>query len=149
MSTAFRPTSVGTDFWTMRNNWCIQSTGSAMLHAFITAMEWLIGEYEVEAEFCMSVHDSILYLCPVHQAERLTALFQVAHAWCWAWLRYNYGIYELPVANAWLSSVEIDHIFRKSATSSTKTVSQTITEKDGRSMSIQDLIPIFNSMFSK
>jgi DNA polymerase gamma 1 len=149
MSTAFRPTSVGTDFWTMRNNWCIQSTGSAMLHAFMTAMEWLIAEYELDAEFCMSVHDSILYLCPESQAEGVAALFQVAHAWCWAWMRYNYGIYELPVANAWLSSIEIDKIFRKAATANTKTVSQQKSELDGESRTIQDLIPIFNSMFTK
>jgi DNA polymerase gamma 1 len=147
MSTAFRPSSVGTDFWTMRNNWCIQSTGSAMLHAFMTAMEWLIDKYGLEAEFCMSVHDSILYLCPEVQAEKVAALFQVAHAWCWALMRYNYGIYELPVANAWLSSIEIDSIFRKSADSSTKTVSQQKDEKDGHSVTVQDLIPVFNSMF--
>lgn len=149
MSTAFRPSSVGTDFWTMRNNWCIQSTGSAMLHAFMTAMEWLIGKYGLEAEFCMSVHDSILYLCPEPEAEKVAALFQVAHAWCWAWMRYNYGIYELPVANAWLSSIEVDRIFRKSADSSTKTVSQQKVEKDGLSVTIQDLIPVLDSMFQE
>jgi DNA polymerase gamma 1 len=149
MSTSFRPSTVGTDFWTMRNNWCIQSTGSAMLHAFMTAMEWLIKKYELEAEFCMSVHDSILYLCPESQAEKVATLFQVAHAWCWAWMRYNYEIYELPVANAWLSSIEIDSIFRKAATASTKTVSQQTNEPDGQSRTIQDLIPTFNSMFGE
>jgi DNA polymerase gamma 1 len=149
MSTSFRPSTVGTDFWTMRNNWCIQSTGSAMLHAFMTAMEWLINKYELEAEFCMSVHDSILYLCPESQAEKVATLFQVAHAWCWAWMRYNYEIYELPVANAWLSSIEIDSIFRKAATASTKTVSQQTDELDGQSRTIQDLIPTFNSMFGE
>ena len=95
----------------------------------------------------MSVHDSILYLCPEAQAEKVAALFQVAHAWCWALMRYNYGIYELPVANAWLSSIEVDRIFRKSADSSTKTVSQQKDEEDGRSVTIQDLIPVFDSMF--
>ncbi|MGA0121343.1 MAG: hypothetical protein ACO3HJ_07820, partial [Methylophilaceae bacterium] len=60
----------------------------------------------------------------------------------------NYEMYELPVANAWLSSIEIDKIFRKSADSNTKTVSQQKTEKDGKSTTIQDLIPTFNSMFS-
>jgi DNA polymerase gamma 1 len=148
MSTAFRPTSVGTDFWTMRNNWCIQSTGSAMLHAFMTAMEWLNKEYGLDAEFCMSVHDSILYLCPEAQAEKVAALFQVAHAWCWAWMRYNYDINELPVANAWLSSIEIDSIFRKAATANTKTVSQQKTEPDGQSRTIQELIPVLNSLFA-
>lgn len=147
MSTSFRPSTVGTDFWTMRNNWCIQSTGSAMLHAFLTAMEWLTQQVGLDAEFCMSVHDSILYLCPEDQAEKVAALFQVAHAWCWAWLRYNYEIYELPVANAWLSSIEIDSIFRKSATANTQTVSQQLKEPDGQSRTIQDLIPVFNSLF--
>lgn len=118
-----------------------------MLHAFMTAMEWLIKEYELNAEFCMSVHDSILYLCPESQAEKVATLFQVAHVWCWSWMRYNYGIHELPVANAWLSSIEIDGIFRKAATANTKTVSQQKSESDGQSRTIQDLIPTFNSMF--
>lgn len=148
MSTSFRPSTVGTDFWTMRNNWCIQSTGSAMLHAFVTAMRWLNDRYGLHAEFCMSVHDSILYLCPESEAEKVSALFQVAHVWCWAWLRHNYDINELPVANAWLSSIEIDKIFRKAATASTKTVSQQEDEEDGESRTIQDLIPIANKLFS-
>lgn len=147
MSTAFRPSNVGSDFWTMRNNWCIQSTGSAMLHAFMTAMEWLIEQQGLEAEFCMSVHDSILYICPEPQAKKVAALFQVAHAWCWAWLRYNYEIYELPVANAWLSSVEVDRIFRKAATASTKTVSQQKSEPNGESHSIAELALVLNEMF--
>jgi len=149
MSTAFRPTSVGDDFWTMRNNWCIQSTGSAMLHAFMTAMEWLIKDYGLNAKFNMSVHDSILYMCPKEEAEEVAALFQVAHAWCWAWLRYNYGIYELPVANAWLSSIEIDHIFRKAADANTKTVSQQKSERNGHSVTIHSLIPVFNGKLRK
>jgi hypothetical protein len=71
-----------------------------------------------------------------------------AARWCWAWMRYNYEIYELPVANAWLSSIEIDSIFRKAADSSTKTVSQQKQEADGESRTIQDLIPTFNSLFA-
>jgi DNA polymerase gamma 1 len=120
-----------------------------MLHAFMTAMEWLIKDYGLNAKFNMSVHDSILYMCPKEEAEEVAALFQVAHAWCWAWLRYNYGIYELPVANAWLSSIEIDHIFRKAADANTKTVSQQKSERDGRSVTIHSLIPVFNGKLRK
>lgn len=149
MSTAFRPSAVGSDFHTMRNNWVIQSTGSAMLHAFMTAMDWLALENDIPVQFCMSVHDSILYLCKEEYADKIAALFQAAHMWCWAWIRYNYEIYELPVSNAWLSSVEVDTIFRKSATSSTKTVSQTKEEPDGLSYSIQELSPVFNSLFKE
>jgi len=146
MSTAFRPSSVGDDFWTMRNNWCIQSTGSAMLHSFMAAMEWLIKDHGLNAKFNMSVHDSILYMCPKEEAEKVAALFQVAHAWCWAWLRYNYEIYELPVANAWLSSIEIDHIFRKAADANTNTVSQQKKETNGKSVTVKDLIPVFEKL---
>ena len=85
-------------------------------------------------------------MCPKEEAERVAALFQVAHAWCWAWMRYNYGIYELPVANAWLSSIEIDYIFRKAANASTTTVSQQKKEDDGSSVTIKELIPVFEKL---
>ena len=143
MSTAFRPANVGDDFWTMRSNWCIQSTGSAMLHGFITSMAYLAKTHNLNAKFCMAVHDSVLYMCPESQALDVAKMFQVAHVWCWAWLRYNFGIYEMPTANAWLSSVEVDKIFRKSATSSTVTVSQNLTEADGRSYTMVDLAKLF------
>jgi DNA polymerase gamma 1 len=143
MSTAFRPFVVGTDFWTMRNNWCIQSTGSAMLHAFVTAMAYLGKTYNLNSKFCMAVHDSVLYMCPESQALEVAKMFQVAHVWCWSWLRYNFDIYEMPTANAWLSSVEVDRIFRKSAHSSTLTVSQDVKESDGKSYTMVDLVKLF------
>lgn len=143
MSTAFRPFVVGTDFWTMRNNWCIQSTGSAMLHGFITAMAYLAKTYNLNSKFCMAVHDSVLYMCPEEEALDVAKMFQVAHVWCWAWLRYNFEIYEMPTANAWLSSIEVDRIFRKSAHSSTLTVSQAVREPDGKSYTMGDLVKLF------
>ena len=81
MSTSFRPEVVGRDFFTMRNNWVIQSTGSAMLHAFLTAMEHLTRRYGVQARFCMSVHDSVLFMCLEEDADLVSALYQVAHLW--------------------------------------------------------------------
>ena len=95
----------------------------------------------------MSVHDSVLYICKDEYAEQVAAMFQVAHMWCWAWLRYNYEIYELPVANAWLSSIEIDSIFRNNATALTQTVSQHKSEPDGESRTIRDLIKASNGLF--
>lgn len=146
MSTAFRPQSVGKDYFTTRNNWVIQSTGSAMLHAFLTAMEHLTRRYNVRARFCMSVHDSVLYMCREEDADLVSALYQVAHLWSWSWLRYNYGICEMPHANAWFSSIEVDKIFRKSATASTVTVSQPFQEPDGRAHTITSLVPVLDSL---
>jgi DNA polymerase gamma 1 len=146
MSTAFRPVNVGTNFFTMRNNWVIQSTGSAMLHAFLTAMEYLTHKYNIPARFCMSVHDSVLFMCREEDADRVAALYQIAHLWSWAWLRFNYGICEMPHANAWFSSIEVDKIFRKSATASTLTISQHQVEPDGSAHNILSLIPTLNAL---
>ena len=148
MSTAFRPQNVGKEFFTMRNNWVIQSTGSAILHAFLTAMEYLTQRYGIKARFCMSVHDSVLYMCQESDADVVAALYQVAHLWSWAWLRYNYGICEMPHANAWFSSIEIDKIFRKAATASTVTVSQPVSEPNGRAHTITSLVPVLESLES-
>jgi DNA polymerase gamma 1 len=146
MSTAFRPEVVNKDFFTMRNNWVIQSTGSAILHAFLTAMQYLLTKYNTEARFCMSVHDSVLYMCKEQDADKVSALFQIAHLWSWAWLRYNYGMCEMPQVNAWFSSIEVDKIFRKSATASTVTVSQLTPEPDGRAHTITSLVPVLESL---
>lgn len=146
MSTAFRPCYVSDQFFTMRNNWVIQSTGSALLHAFLTAMEYLLRKYKVRARFCMSVHDSILYMCKEEDADIVSALYQVAHLWSWCWLRYNYGIIEMPLSNAFFSSIEVDKIFRKSATASTVTVSQPVEEPVGRAHTITSLVPALNSL---
>jgi DNA polymerase gamma 1 len=147
MSTAFRPQVVGTDYFTMRNNWVIQSTGSAMLHAFLTGMEYLTRRYGVrDVRFCMSVHDSVLYMCRESDADLVAALYQIAHLWSWTWLRYNYGICEMPHANAWFSSIEIDKIFRKAADASTVTVSQPIPEPNGRAHTIASLVPVLDSL---
>lgn len=147
MSTAFRPQVVGTDYFTMRNNWVIQSTGSAMLHAFLTGMEYLTRRYGVrDVRFCMSVHDSVLYMCREADADLVAALYQIAHLWSWTWLRYNYGICEMPHANAWFSSIEIDKIFRKAADASTVTVSQPIPEPNGRAHTISSLVPVLESL---
>lgn len=118
-----------------------------MLHAFLTAIEFLIREYRIEAKFCISIHDSILYMVKEEQAEELTALFQVAHVWTWVWLRYQYGIYEIPQNNAWFSSVEIDHIFRKSANEDVRTISNEISEPEGRALTIHDTLKVCNRLF--
>lgn len=146
MSTAFRPESVGSDFAVMRANWSIQSTGTALLHSFLTGMNYLLREYNIQARFSISIHDSILYLCKEEDAKTVAALYQVAHLWSWAWLRYNLGILEMPMSNAWLSSVEVDKYFRKCATESTVTVSQPVEAPHGEAFDIGRLVETLNSL---
>jgi DNA polymerase gamma 1 len=115
-----------------------------MLHAFITAMEYLIKEYNLNAKFCISIHDSITYLCEESQTESLGACFQIAHAWSWAWLRRNYGLVELPAGGTWFSSVEVDHVMRKSATTSVVTISNPLPQPNGVAYSPEELFPHFD-----
>lgn len=149
MSTAFRPSSVGSDLLTTRANWTIQSTGSAILHAFVTSMEYLLRKYNISARFATSVHDSLLYMCKEEDADLVAAFYQISHLYVWSLLRYKYGICEMPHANAWFSSIEVDKVFRKSATAGTTSVSQLIPDPDGRAHTITSLVPVLNSLSSK
>lgn len=146
MSTAFRPESVCSDFQTLRMNWGIQSTGSALLHAFLTGMNHLLRKYNIQARFSISIHDSILYLCREEDAKTVAALYQIAHLWSWAWLRYNLGVIDMPISNAWFSSVEVDKYFRKCATESTVTISQPVEAPHGRAYNISGLVEALNSL---
>lgn len=146
MSTAFRPESVAGDFQVFRSNWTVQSTGSAILHAFLTGMTYLLNKYKVEARFVLSIHDSVHFMCKEEDADLVAALYQISHLWTWSWLRYNYGIMEMPHSNAWFSSVEIDKVFRKSATAETTSVSQPYPSPDGRFHTISSLVPVLNSL---
>lgn len=146
MSTAFRPSAVNSELFTTRSNWIIQSTGSAILHAFITSMEYLLRKYNVSARFSMSVHDSLLYMCKEEDADLVAALYQVSHLHIWSYLRYRYNICEMPHANAWFSSIEVDKVFRKSATAGTTSISQPVPDPDGRAHTITSLIPVLNSL---
>ena len=146
MSTAFRPESVGTDFQVFRSNWTVQSTGSAILHGFLTATEYLLSKYKIEGRFVLSVHDSILYMCKEEDADTVSALYQIAHLWTWCWLRYKYGVISMPHANAWFSSIEVDKVFRKSATAETTSVSQPVPDPDGRAHTITSLVPVLESL---
>jgi DNA polymerase gamma 1 len=146
MSTAFRPESVGGDFQVFRSNWTVQSTGSAILHGFLTAMEYLLSKYKIEGRFVLSVHDSILYMCKEEDADTVSALYQIAHLWTWCWLRYKYGVISMPHANAWFSSIEVDKVFRKSATAGTTSISQPVPDPDGRAHTITSLVPVLESL---
>jgi DNA polymerase gamma 1 len=146
MSTAFRPSAVGGELFTTRSNWIIQSTGSAILHAFLTSMEYLLRKYNVSARFSMSVHDSLLYMCKEEDADLVAALYQVSHLHVWSYLRYRYDICEMPHANAWFSSIEVDKVFRKSATAGTTSISQPVSDPDGRAHTITTLVPVLNSL---
>jgi DNA polymerase gamma 1 len=109
-------------------------------------MEYLLRKYNVSARFSMSVHDSLLYMCKEEDADLVAALYQVSHLHVWSYLRYRYYICEMPHANAWFSSIEVDKVFRKSATAGTTSISQPVSDPDGRAHTITSLVSVLNSL---
>jgi DNA polymerase gamma 1 len=123
ISTAMRPSAVGTDFKTGRVNWTIQASGAEILSIILTAVHWLADEYKIPCRFVLSIHDEVWFQTPEKYAEQFAVLFQIAHVYTWALFQSQVGIPELPLSRAFFSSVAIDDRLRKSPNEKTTTIS--------------------------
>lgn len=123
ISTALRPSSVGSDFAGGRMNWTIQSSGAECLAIFLTAVQWLADEYKIPCRFVLSIHDEVWFMTPDKYAEQFAVLFQIAHMYTWSLFQSAVGIPELPLSRAYFSSVAIDSRIRKSPKECTVTPS--------------------------
>lgn len=63
ISAALRPTVVGNDFSTCRNNFSIQALGGEFLDIFLTAIHWAAYHYGIVFQFVVSIHDNNLDCC--------------------------------------------------------------------------------------
>lgn len=123
ISTAMRPSAVGTDFKTGRVNWTIQSSGAEILSIILTTVHWLAEEYKIPCRFVLSIHDEVWFMTPDKYAEQFAVLFQIAHMYTWSLFQSAVGIPELPLSRAFFSSVAIDDRIRKSPKECTVTPS--------------------------
>jgi DNA polymerase gamma 1 len=123
ISTAMRPSAVGSDFKTGRVNWTIQSSGAEILSIILTAVHWLAEEYKIPCRFVLSIHDEVWFMTPDKYAEQFAVLFQIAHMYTWSLFQSAVGIPELPLSRAYFSSVAIDNRIRKSPKECTVTPS--------------------------
>jgi len=114
ISTALRPSAVGTDFTTGRINWSIQASGAEMLACFLTSCHWLSRKFKIPAQFVISIHDEMHFMCPEPYAQSLAVIFQMAHLYSWARFQAGVGINDVPLSRAFFSSVAIDDRLRKS-----------------------------------
>ena len=44
---------------TSRVNWVVQSSAVDYLHLMLVCMRWLINSYQINARFCISIHDEV------------------------------------------------------------------------------------------
>jgi len=114
ISTALRPSAVGTDFHTGRINWTIQSSGAEMLAILLTATHWLARRFKIPAQFILSIHDETWFMVPEKYAEQFAVAFQMAHLYSWARFQSACGMADVPLSRAFFSGVAIDDRLRKS-----------------------------------
>jgi DNA polymerase gamma 1 len=123
ISTALRPSSVGSDFGGGRMNWTIQSSGAECLAVLLTSVHWLAEEYKIPCRFVLSIHDEVWFMTPERYSEQFAVLFQIAHMYTWSLFHSTVNIPDLPLSRAFFSSVAIDDRVRKSPKEKTVTPS--------------------------
>ena len=123
ISTALRPSAVGTDFHTGRINWTIQSSGAEMLAILLVATHWLARKFKIPAQFILSIHDETWFMVPEKYAQHFAVAFQMAHVYSWARFQSACDINDLPLSRAFFSGVAIDDRLRKSPSEKTVTPS--------------------------
>ena len=47
-------------YMTSRINWVVQSSAVDYLHLMLVCMRWLIDSYQIDARFCISIHDEVM-----------------------------------------------------------------------------------------
>ena len=130
ISTALRPSAVGSDFHTGRVNWTIQSSGAEMLAILLTATHWLARRFKIPAQFILSIHDETWFMVPEKYAEQFAVAFQMAHLYSWARFQSACGMADVPLSRAFFSGVAIDDRLRKTPTECTRTPSNPSGEDD-------------------
>ena len=141
ISTALRPSAVGSDFHTGRINWTIQSSGAEMLAILLTASHWLARRFKIPAQFILSIHDETWFMVPEKYAEQFAVVFQMAHLYSWARFQAACGMADLPLSRAFFSGVAIDDRLRKSPNECTVTPSNPSgkDEPDGHEYSMSKM----------
>lgn len=66
-------------FITSRVNWAVQSSAVDYLHLMLVAMKWLCEEHNIDARFCISIHDEVRYLVSSKDRYRASLAMQITN----------------------------------------------------------------------
>lgn len=113
VTNALSPKYVGHRYKTSRVNWVVQSSGVDYLHLMLTCMKWLINKYDIDARFCISVHDEVRYIVHENDKYRAALALQISNLLTRSMFSYKLHLYDLPQSVAFFSSVDIDKVWRK------------------------------------
>lgn len=60
-------------------NWVVQSSAVDYLHLMLVAMKWLCEEHDIDARFCISIHDEVRYLVCSEDRHRAALALQISN----------------------------------------------------------------------
>ena len=91
----------------------MQSSGVDYLHLLLTSMRWLINKWELDARFCISLHDEVRYI--VHEDDKYKAALalQISNLLTRSMFAYKLNMFDLPQSVSFFSQVDIDKVWRK------------------------------------
>ena len=113
ISEALTSEIVGSDYLPSRVNWVVQSSAVDYLHLLLSAMKWMINEYNIEARFAISIHDEVRYLVAAEDLYRAALALQIANLLVRAMFCKQLGMNSMPLDVAFFSGVDIDRVMRK------------------------------------
>ncbi|CAJ0644317.1 12220_t:CDS:2 [Entrophospora sp. SA101] len=139
MTEALKKGASKSEYMRSKINWVVQSSGVDYLHLLLVSMQYLIEKYDIKARFMISIYDEIRFLVEEHDSYRAALALQISNLWTRAMFSYMMGIEDLPLSTAFFSTVDIDHVLRKGAGTSCKTVSYDCNIENGETWSqLQD-----------
>ncbi|XP_051161873.1 DNA polymerase subunit gamma-1, mitochondrial isoform X2 [Leptopilina boulardi] len=101
-------------------NWVVQSGAVDFLHLMLVSMRWLMKD---NARFCLSFHDEIRYLVANKYKYNAALAMHITNLLTRSFCSSRLGLKDLPMSVAFFTSVEVDTVLRKEASSDCKTPS--------------------------
>jgi DNA polymerase gamma 1 len=141
---SLQPKHVGTQFITSRINCVIQSSGSDFLDNLLIATHYLYRKNGLEYRFIISIHDEVHFMVKKEDAIKAAYLLQIAHAWTWTFVAYQWGFNTLPNNFVWSSEIDVDKYLRKDIYSPENTLANTQNLPPGKGYSMAELLKTLN-----
>lgn len=77
-------------------NWVVQSSAVDYLHLMLVSMRWLIDTYNIQARFCISIHDEVRYLVTSPDRYRTALALHITNLLTRAIFAERLGMADLP-----------------------------------------------------
>lgn len=105
----------------------------------LVAMKHMCDEHNIDARYCISIHDEVRYIVAHEDVDRAAYALQLANLLTRAFFSHQLEIYDLPAGVVFFSAVDVDSVERKEVDMHCITPSNHIPIPPGRSMDIHEV----------